>query len=84
MNNANYIRYAESARVNWIMHFSAIDPAHRGEWRELMKPKATGLILKSITAEYKFVGPLLPIYIAIRIPLSPPSYLSLPNTRIAL
>ncbi|KAK7754157.1 hypothetical protein SLS62_003734 [Diatrype stigma] len=54
VNNATYIRYAESARVNWITHFAGVDPAHGNEWRELMTPKATGLILKSIKAEYKF------------------------------
>ncbi|KAI2602452.1 thioesterase-like superfamily-domain-containing protein [Hypoxylon sp. NC1633] len=54
VNNANYIRYAESARVNWIIHFAAADPAHGALWRELMTPKGTGLIMKSIKAEYKF------------------------------
>ncbi|KAI1080847.1 thioesterase-like superfamily-domain-containing protein [Whalleya microplaca] len=54
VNNANYIRYAESARVNWIIHFAGVDPAHRAEWRELMTPTGTGLIMKSIKAEYKF------------------------------
>lgn len=55
VNNANYIRYAESARVNWIIHFASLDPVHRQGWRELMMPISTGLIMKSIKAEYKFV-----------------------------
>ncbi|KAI6093190.1 thioesterase-like superfamily-domain-containing protein [Hypoxylon rubiginosum] len=54
VNNANYIRYAESARVNWIIHFAGVDPANGKRWRELMTPKGTGLIMKSIKAEYKF------------------------------
>ncbi|KAI8961520.1 hypothetical protein F5Y11DRAFT_326074 [Daldinia sp. FL1419] len=55
VNNANYIRYAESARVNWIIHFASVDPGNGTRWRELMTPKGTGLIMKSIKAEYKFV-----------------------------
>ncbi|KAI1272777.1 thioesterase-like superfamily-domain-containing protein [Xylaria sp. FL0933] len=54
VNNTNYIRYAESSRVNWILHFAVEDPAHREAWGNLMQPKAIGLIMKSITAEYKF------------------------------
>ncbi|OTB00417.1 hypothetical protein M426DRAFT_324286 [Hypoxylon sp. CI-4A] len=54
VNNVTYIRYAESARVNWILHFAGVDPKNGAQWRELMTPKATGLILKSIKAEYKF------------------------------
>ncbi|KAI1799981.1 thioesterase-like superfamily-domain-containing protein [Daldinia bambusicola] len=54
VNNANYIRYAESARVNWIMHFATVDRENGARWRELMTPKETGLILKSIKAWYKF------------------------------
>ncbi|KAJ3577994.1 hypothetical protein NPX13_g2572 [Xylaria arbuscula] len=54
VNNANYIRYAESARVNWILHFAVQDPKHQEAWRDLMQPKRIGLIMKSITAEYKF------------------------------
>ncbi|KAI8952719.1 thioesterase-like superfamily-domain-containing protein [Xylaria longipes] len=54
VNNTVYIRYAESARVNWILHFAAHDPKHRDAWRELMQPKTIGLIMKSITADYKF------------------------------
>ncbi|KAI1774267.1 thioesterase-like superfamily-domain-containing protein [Hypoxylon cercidicola] len=54
VNNANYIRYAESARVNWILHFAGADPANGARWKELMTPKGTGLIMKAIKAEYKF------------------------------
>lgn len=55
VNNVTYIRYAESSRVNWIRHFACVDPAHGSEWRDLMNPRATGLIMKSIKADYKFV-----------------------------
>ncbi|KAI0525524.1 thioesterase-like superfamily-domain-containing protein [Xylaria bambusicola] len=54
VNNANYIRYAESARVNWILHFAVEDPKHKEAWKDLMQPKSIGLIMKSITADYKF------------------------------
>ncbi|KAK0636383.1 thioesterase-like superfamily-domain-containing protein [Bombardia bombarda] len=56
VNNVNYYRYAESARVNWITNFSVhVDPVHRQEWAELMSPKATGLIMRSLKADFKFV-----------------------------
>ncbi|ORY70963.1 thioesterase-like superfamily-domain-containing protein [Pseudomassariella vexata] len=54
VNNTNYIRYAESSRVNWITHFACADPTHGAEWRDLMRPRTTGLIMKSIKADYKF------------------------------
>ncbi|KAM7186530.1 Thioesterase-like superfamily domain containing protein [Naviculisporaceae sp. PSN 640] len=55
VNNVNYYRYAESARVNWITNFSVhVDPAHRQEWAELMSPKAIGLIMRSLKADFKF------------------------------
>ncbi|KAH0382615.1 hypothetical protein KCU92_g6101, partial [Aureobasidium melanogenum] len=55
VNNVMYNRYAESARVNWTMNFAGdIDPKHRKEWTELMTPKSLGLILRSITTNYKF------------------------------
>lgn len=55
VNNVMYNRYAESARVNWTRNFAVdIDPKHRKEWIELMTPKSLGLILRSITTNYKF------------------------------
>ncbi|KAI4598990.1 hypothetical protein KJ359_002406 [Pestalotiopsis sp. 9143b] len=54
VNNATYIRYAESSRVNWITHFAALDPPHAAEWTSLMSPTGVGLIMKSIKADYKF------------------------------
>ncbi|KAH7095216.1 thioesterase-like superfamily-domain-containing protein [Paraphoma chrysanthemicola] len=49
-----YNRYAESARVNWTINFAASDPEHKAQWMELMSPKSIGLILRSITTDYKF------------------------------
>ncbi|AEO63182.1 uncharacterized protein THITE_2108089 [Thermothielavioides terrestris NRRL 8126] len=55
VNNVNYYRYAESARVNWITNFAVhVDPKHREEWAALMSPKATGLIMRSLKADFKF------------------------------
>ncbi len=57
VNNVTYVRYAESARVNWATNFGLhIDPGKRKEWMELMTPKGVGLILKSIRVDYKFVS----------------------------
>ncbi|PMD50061.1 uncharacterized protein K444DRAFT_604507 [Hyaloscypha bicolor E] len=55
VNNVMYVRYAESARVNWAWNYAVhIDPGNRREWIELCTPKGDGLILKSIGVEYKF------------------------------
>ncbi|KAL2138535.1 hypothetical protein VTI28DRAFT_5269 [Corynascus sepedonium] len=55
VNNVNYYRYAESARVNWITNFAVhVDPEHRTQWRELMSPRSTGLIMRSLKADFKF------------------------------
>ncbi|KAM4066183.1 thioesterase-like superfamily protein [Hirsutella rhossiliensis] len=54
VNNVIYNRYAESARVNWLLRFAAAaDPKHRQQWSELMTPKSVGLILRSIKTDYK-------------------------------
>jgi hypothetical protein len=56
VNNVTYVRYAESARVNWALNFAKCDPEHKAQWMELMTPKSVGLILRSITTDYKFVS----------------------------
>jgi hypothetical protein len=57
VNNVNYYRYAESARVNWMTNFAVhVDPANGDRWRELMSPRSTGLIMRSLKADFKFVG----------------------------
>jgi hypothetical protein len=53
VNNVMYVRYAESARVNWANNYAV-----QREWSELATPKGVGMILKSIGVEYKFVCPL--------------------------
>ncbi|KAJ5172079.1 hypothetical protein N7492_004672 [Penicillium capsulatum] len=59
VNNVTYVRYAESARVNWTrnigLHF---DPAHHKEWLSMVSSRGVGLILRSIKIDYKFVGPM--------------------------
>jgi len=54
-----YNRYAESARVNWTRNFAASDRQHEKQWMELITPKSVGLILRSITTDYKFVSGVL-------------------------
>lgn len=55
MNNVTYVRYAESARINWAQNFANhIDPKHKKEWSELWTPKGDGLILRSMKTDYKF------------------------------
>jgi hypothetical protein len=42
--------------VNWITNFAVhVDPGHRRQWRELMTPRSTGLIMRSLKADFKFV-----------------------------
>lgn len=56
VNNVTYVRWAESARVNWVNNYAVhCDPGNRRKWRELCTPKGEGLILKSIRTDYKFV-----------------------------
>jgi len=55
VNNVTYIRYAESARINWAYNYAIhVDPSHKSEWSELWTPKGDGLILRSIRTDYKF------------------------------
>ncbi|KAK3069864.1 hypothetical protein LTR53_011474 [Teratosphaeriaceae sp. CCFEE 6253] len=55
VNNVMYNRYAESGRVQWTQQLGKhIDPAHKRAWCELMTPSEAGLILKSITTQFKF------------------------------
>jgi acyl-CoA thioesterase FadM len=55
VNNVQYVRWAESSRVNWVTHFAvaADHPDAARRWAELMTPRSTGLILKSIRVDYK-------------------------------
>lgn len=56
INNVMYVRYAESARVNWARNFASyIDPENAEGWNGLMGSKGKGLILRTMTTEYKFV-----------------------------
>ncbi|CAL3965065.1 unnamed protein product [Diplocarpon coronariae] len=55
VNNVMYIRYAESARVNWAYNYAVyVDPVHQKEWMESVTPNGIGMILKSMTTDYKF------------------------------
>jgi len=62
VNNVMYVRYAESARVNWAAKYAVRDREFCEEWRELATPRGVGMILKSIGVEYKFVRPFLSIF----------------------
>ena len=69
INNVTYVRYAETARVNWTRNIGIhIDPKHKKEWLNLLNSTGIGLILRSIKVDYKFVGLCTPqCYGAIRV-----------------
>ncbi|OBT74555.1 hypothetical protein VF21_07559 [Pseudogymnoascus sp. 05NY08] len=55
VNNVIYIRYAETARINWACNIALhLDPGHKREWMEMCTPLGDGMILKSIKTDYKF------------------------------
>jgi acyl-CoA thioesterase FadM len=55
VNNVQYVRYAESGRVNWIRNIGTlIDPLNKAQWHGLVTNRGYGLILKSITVDFKF------------------------------
>ncbi|KAE8351927.1 Thioesterase/thiol ester dehydrase-isomerase [Aspergillus coremiiformis] len=55
VNNVNYVRYAETARVFMTRNFAThIDPAHKKEWMDIVSSTRVGLIVRSITIDYKF------------------------------
>ncbi|KAJ6064863.1 hypothetical protein N7444_000516 [Penicillium canescens] len=55
VNNVTYVRYAETARVNWTRNIGTyIDPANKKEWINLVGSTGVGLILRSIKVDYKF------------------------------
>ncbi|KZF25032.1 Thioesterase/thiol ester dehydrase-isomerase [Xylona heveae TC161] len=55
VNNTAYNRYAESARMNWLLNFGThFDPAHNIQWAELQSSRGIGLIMRSIRTDYKF------------------------------
>ncbi|OAT05957.1 hypothetical protein BDBG_02256 [Blastomyces gilchristii SLH14081] len=55
VNNVAYVRYAETARVNWARNIGThVDRANRRAWINLLGSTGVGLILKSIKIDYKF------------------------------
>ncbi|PQE19047.1 thioesterase thiol ester dehydrase-isomerase protein [Rutstroemia sp. NJR-2017a WRK4] len=55
VNNVAYIRYAESARVQWVKNYAVhIDPENSRSWMETLTPRGDGLILRSIKTFYRF------------------------------
>jgi acyl-CoA thioesterase FadM len=55
VNNVMYVRYAESGRCNWARNYgNHFDPAHKTQWENLLTNRGIGLILKSITVDFKF------------------------------
>lgn len=55
VNNVMYVRYAESGRCNWTRNFGKYhDVAHKQEWNNMLTNAGIGLILKSITVDFKF------------------------------
>ncbi|EGS17522.1 uncharacterized protein CTHT_0068520 [Thermochaetoides thermophila DSM 1495] len=61
VNNVNYYRYAETARVNWITHFAVhTDPTHGEEWKELMTPRSPLVYPDKISVYHKLRSKPLP------------------------
>ncbi|RMZ87038.1 hypothetical protein DV736_g5741, partial [Chaetothyriales sp. CBS 134916] len=55
VNNVQYVRWCETGRTNWTRQYGKyIDTAHRQQWNDLLTSRGIGLILKSITVDYKF------------------------------
>ncbi|EGC41350.1 conserved hypothetical protein [Histoplasma capsulatum var. duboisii H88] len=55
VNNVSYVRYAETARVNWTRNIGThVDRANKRAWFNLLGSTGVGLILKSIKIDYKF------------------------------
>ncbi|KAH7142095.1 thioesterase-like superfamily-domain-containing protein, partial [Dactylonectria macrodidyma] len=55
INNVMYNRYVETGRVQFIRHHGEDATAEeKKQWEELPTPRSLGLILKSITTEFKF------------------------------
>lgn len=55
VNNVMYVRYAESGRTNWARNIGQyFDIPNRALWAEMLSSKNIGLILKSITVDFKF------------------------------
>jgi hypothetical protein len=51
-----YNRYVETGRVHFIRQHSEDAAEHeKSQWDDLPTPRSLGLILRSITTEYKFV-----------------------------
>ena len=55
VNNVTYVRYAETGRCNWMRNIGIhFDQAHKAQWAGMLSSKSIGLILKSITVDFKF------------------------------
>ncbi|KAH8746590.1 hypothetical protein F5883DRAFT_609425 [Diaporthe sp. PMI_573] len=55
INNVMYNRYFETARVQFVRHHGEdATTEERRQWGDLPTPRSLGLILKSITTEFKF------------------------------
>ena len=55
VNNVHYVRFAESGRCNWARNIGTYhDRANKKLWDEILTPRGVGLILKSISVNFKF------------------------------
>ena len=55
VNNVMYVRYAESGRCNWTRNIGKyFDTQNKKLWEEILTSRTVGLILKSITVDFKF------------------------------
>jgi acyl-CoA thioesterase FadM len=57
VNNARYLRYAETSRIWYFRRLTGLVPAeHKDAWENILRPTGIGLILKTIKVDF-----LLPI-----------------------
>jgi YbgC/YbaW family acyl-CoA thioester hydrolase len=55
VNNVQYVRWCETGRTNWTRKYGKyFDVKNKQEWDELLTARGVGLILRSITVDFKF------------------------------
>ena len=58
VNNVQYLRYAETSRINFFRHLlhTQVPAEHQRAWADLCSPRSEGLIMKSATVDFLLVS----------------------------